>query len=105
MGLSQKISVQWEILQTVSMTEKDELRKAQEEKTPYLYGDLLTVPPERLSIFHQTSGTTGKPVYIPDTYESWQWVVEVWVFPIPNSERSFAPASFSEKGPRQPQKR
>jgi phenylacetate-CoA ligase len=64
----------------VPMTEKDELRAAQEGKEPYLYGDLLAVPPERLSIFHQTSGTTGKPVYIPDTYESWQWVVEVWCY-------------------------
>ena len=64
----------------VPMTEKDELRAAQEGKELHLYGDLLAVPPERLSIFHQTSGTTGKPVYIPDTYESWQWVVEVWCY-------------------------
>jgi phenylacetate-CoA ligase len=64
----------------VPVTEKDELRAAQEGREPYLYGDLLAVPPERLSIFHQTSGTTGKPVYIPDTYESWQWVVEVWCY-------------------------
>jgi phenylacetate-CoA ligase len=64
----------------VPVTEKDELRAAQEGKEPYLYGDLLAVPPERLSIFHQTSGTTGKPVYIPDTYESWQWVVEAWCY-------------------------
>jgi phenylacetate-CoA ligase len=64
----------------VPMTEKDELRAAQEGKEPYLYGDLLAVPPEKLSVFHQTSGTTGKPVYFPDTYESWQWVVEVWCY-------------------------
>jgi phenylacetate-CoA ligase len=64
----------------VPVTEKDELRVAQEGKEPYLYGDLLAVAPDRLSIFHQTSGTTGKPVYIPDTYESWQWVVEVWCY-------------------------
>jgi phenylacetate-CoA ligase len=62
----------------VPMTEKDELRAAQEGKEPYLYGDLLAVPPERLSIFHQTSGTTGKPVFFPDTYESWQLVVDIW---------------------------
>jgi phenylacetate-CoA ligase len=64
----------------VPVTEKDELRAAQEGKEPYLYGDLLAVAPDRLSIFHQTSGTTGKPVYIPDTYGSWQWVVEVWCY-------------------------
>jgi phenylacetate-CoA ligase len=62
----------------VPMTEKDELRAAQEGKEPYLYGDLLAVPPEKLSVFHQTSGTTGKPVFFPDTYESWQLCVEIW---------------------------
>jgi len=62
----------------IPMTEKDELRAAQEGKEPFLYGELLAVPSESLSAFHQTSGTTGKPVYIPDTYESWQWLVEVW---------------------------
>lgn len=69
-----------EDLAKVPLTEKDELREAQVGKEPYLYGDLLAVPTERLSIYHQTSGTTGKPVYIPDTYESWQWVVEVWCY-------------------------
>jgi len=62
----------------VPITEKDELREAQEGKEIHLYGELLAVPPERLSVFHQTSGTTGKSVYIPDTYESWQLVVEIW---------------------------
>ena len=64
----------------VPMTEKDELREAQENKEIPLYGDLLAVPPERLSIFHQTSGTTGKPVFFPDTYESWQLVVDIWCY-------------------------
>ena len=64
----------------VPMTEKDELREAQEDKEIPLYGDLLAVPPERLSVFHQTSGTTGKPVFFPDTYESWQLVVDIWCY-------------------------
>ncbi len=64
----------------VPITEKEELREAQEGKEPFPYGDLLSVSPEKLSVFHQTSGTTGKPVYFPDTYESWQWVVEVWCY-------------------------
>ncbi len=67
-------------VERVPMTEKDELRAAQQEKEIPLYGDLLAVPTDNLSIFHQTSGTTGKPVYFPDTYESWQWVVEVWCY-------------------------
>ncbi|UCF94197.1 MAG: AMP-binding protein, partial [Desulfobacterales bacterium] len=28
--------------------------------------------------FRQTSGTTGRPVYVAETYASWQWRVEVW---------------------------
>jgi len=64
----------------VPMTEKDELREAQEGKGFSLYGDLLAVPPEKLSVFHQTSGTTGKPVFFPDTYESWQLVVDIWCY-------------------------
>lgn len=64
----------------VPMTEKDELREAQEGKGFPLYGDLLAVPPEKLSVFHQTSGTTGKPVFFPDTYESWQLVVDIWCY-------------------------
>jgi len=70
----------FEDIAKVPMTEKDELRAAQEGKEPYLYGDLLAVPPERLSVFHQTSGTTGKPVFFPDTYESWQLVVDIWCY-------------------------
>ena len=66
-----------EDISKVPMTEKDELREAQEGKDASLYGDLLAVPPEKLSVFHQTSGTTGKPVYFPDTYESWQLVVDI----------------------------
>jgi phenylacetate-CoA ligase len=70
----------FEDVSKVPITEKEELREAQEGKEPFPYGHLLSVSPERLSIFHQTSGTTGKPVYFPDTYESWQWVVEVWCY-------------------------
>jgi phenylacetate-CoA ligase len=31
-----------------------------------------------VTTFRQTSGTTGKPIYVPETYESWQWRVEAW---------------------------
>jgi phenylacetate-CoA ligase len=84
----------------VPMTEKDELRAAQEGKEPFLYGELLAVPSESLSAFHQTSGTTGKPVYIPDTYESWQWLVEVWCYLLyaagfRRSDRVFLPFAYN----------
>jgi phenylacetate-CoA ligase len=84
----------------VPMTEKDELRGAQEGKEPYLYGDLLAVSPKKLSVFHQTSGTTGRPVYIPDTYESWQWVVDVWCYILyaagfRSTDRVFLPFAYN----------
>lgn len=84
----------------VPITEKDELREAQEGKEIYLYGDLLTVPPEKLTAYHQTSGTTGKPVYIPDTYESWQSVVEVWCYILyaagfRSTDRVFLPFAYN----------
>jgi phenylacetate-CoA ligase len=89
-----------EDVSNVPITEKEELREAQEGKEPYPYGDLLAVPPERLSVFHQTSGTTGKPVYFPDTYESWQWVVEVWCYILyaagfRSTDRVFLPFAYN----------
>ncbi|MGH6830987.1 MAG: phenylacetate--CoA ligase family protein, partial [Methylocella sp.] len=38
----------------------------------------LTFSLERYIRLHQTSGTTGKPLYWLDTAESWQWWAECW---------------------------
>jgi len=65
-------------LRKVPITDKEELRKAQECGEPCLYGKTLATDLMELSIFHQTSGTTGRPVYVPDTYKSWQWRIEPW---------------------------
>ena len=35
-------------------------------------------PLSEVSDYRQTSGTTGKPVYVPESFESWTWRVEVW---------------------------
>lgn len=67
-----------EDLRKLPLVEKSELRAAQEDKEPFPFGELLGVPFEDVSHFRQTSGTTGKPVYVPESYESWQWRVEVW---------------------------
>jgi phenylacetate-CoA ligase len=45
---------------------------------PFPYGGLLGTEIENVTTFRQTSGTTGKPIYVPETYESWQWRVELW---------------------------
>lgn len=60
------------------LIDKAALRRAQDDKEPFPFGEMLGVTPEEVTTFRQTSGTTGKPVYVPETMESWQWRVEVW---------------------------
>ncbi|MBI2986200.1 MAG: AMP-binding protein [Deltaproteobacteria bacterium] len=57
-------------------TTKSELVEDQATHPPF--GTVLTFPPERYIRIHQTSGTTGKPMYWLDTEESWQWWAECW---------------------------
>jgi len=45
---------------------------------PFPYGDTLCVPLEDVTEFRQTSGTTGTPVYQPDTWADWEWWSESW---------------------------
>ena len=61
----------------IPLTDKEELRRYQ-EMDPYPYGGTLGVTIQDVTTFRQTSGTTGKPVYVPETYESWQWRIEAW---------------------------
>ncbi len=42
------------------------------------YGSNLTYPVTRYARLHQTSGTTGRPMYWLDTKESWNWFMECW---------------------------
>lgn len=63
------------------LVSKEELRIAQQAK-PYPYGEILGVPVHELTAYHQTAGTTGKPLYVTDTYESWQSMVEGFCYNI-----------------------
>ncbi len=67
-----------EDVKKLPLIDKEALRGAQDNKEPFLFGEMLGVSPQRVSTFRQTSGTTGKPVYVPESWESWQWRVEVW---------------------------
>jgi len=67
-----------EDLKSLPLTDKEDIRTAQEGEKATIYGDILGVEPREVSDFRQTSGTTGKPVYVPESYESWQWRIEVW---------------------------
>jgi phenylacetate-CoA ligase len=57
-------------------TTKDELARDQLANPPN--GSTLTFPAQTYTRFHQTSGTSGRPLIWLDTPESWQWVLENW---------------------------
>jgi phenylacetate-CoA ligase len=69
----------FEDIRHVPKVEKAMMRDIQ-RKAPFPYGDALCVPPEEVTIFHQTSGTTGQPIYQPDTWADWEWFGESWAF-------------------------
>lgn len=66
----------WEDIARVPLLTKDDYRC--QGKDPFPYGDTLCVPLEDVTVFHQTSGTTGTPVYQPDTWADWEWWSECW---------------------------
>lgn len=63
----------------VPKTEKAMLREIQ-GKDPYPYGDILSVPLNRVTSYRQTSGTTGQPVYQADTWQDWELWAESWAY-------------------------
>jgi len=69
----------FEDIRKVPKTEKDMLREVQQHD-PFPYGDMLSVPIERVTVFRQTSGTTGTPVYQADTWQDWEWWAESWCY-------------------------
>src|SRR5580692_7949676 len=65
-----------EFSSTVPFTSKAELIADQVRNPPF--GSNLTYSVDEYSRFHQTSGTSGKPMRWLDTRESWDWVIECW---------------------------
>ncbi|MFC1979095.1 phenylacetate--CoA ligase family protein [Chloroflexota bacterium] len=59
-------------------TAKSELVKDQEENPPF--GTNLCIPVRDCIRMHQTSGTTGKPLRMLDTSETWDWWLRCWSF-------------------------
>ncbi|MFH0824676.1 MAG: AMP-binding protein [Pseudomonadota bacterium] len=54
------------------------MMKPIQRKDPFPYGDALCVPLDEVTEYRQTSGTTGQPVYQPDTWQDWEWWSECW---------------------------
>ncbi len=69
----------FEDISKVPKIEKDMLRQVQEHG-PFPYGDILSVPTQKVTAFRQTSGTTGTPVYQADTWQDWEWWTESWSY-------------------------
>ena len=65
-----------ETLKSLPLTTKNELVEDQMRYPPF--GTDLSFPQERYIRIHQTSGTTGTPMYWLDTEESWDWWAECW---------------------------
>lgn len=63
-------------LTRLPLTTKQELVDDQNENGPY--GTNMTYPLTGYNRFHQTSGTTGKPMRWLDTATSWNWFMECW---------------------------
>ncbi len=63
-------------LSSLPFTSKQEL-VADQELHP-LFGSNLTYPLNEYVRLHQTSGTTGRPLKVLDTQESWDWWAECW---------------------------
>lgn len=64
---------QW---RTLPLLTKSEL--VADQNTNPRYGTNLTYPITRYVRLHQTSGTTGRPMYWLDTAASWDWFMECW---------------------------
>ena len=78
-------------------TTKSELMQAHEEAPPF--GANATFPEGAYTRVHQTSGTTGTPLRVVDTPESWEWWGKCWVHVlrgagVTSEDRIFLPFSF-----------
>lgn len=78
-------------------TTKSELVQAQADDPPF--GTNATFPESAYTRLHQTSGTTGAPLRVVDTPESWEWWGRCWGFVLAGAgltadDRIFLPFSF-----------
>ena len=76
---------------------KREFQKDQEENPPF--GTNLSDPLDHYVRYHQTTGTTGRPLRWLDTRQSWQWrgriaAMSLWAAGVRPSDIVFFPFSF-----------
>ena len=78
-GLEPEDIKNFEDISKAPKIEKGMMREVQ-QREPFPYGDMLTVPLKQVTAFRQTSGTTGTPVYQADTWQDWEWWSECWCY-------------------------
>ncbi len=86
-----------EDLPRLPLTTKSELVQAQADDPPF--GTNATFPESAYTRLHQTSGTTGAPLRVLDTPESWNWWGKCWGYVLAGAgltaaDRIFLPFSF-----------
>ncbi|MGH2522506.1 MAG: phenylacetate--CoA ligase family protein [Anaerolineales bacterium] len=84
-------------LSRLPLTTKHELMADQAAHSPF--GSNLTYPLSDYIRYHQTSGTTGAPLRVLDTEESWDWWARCWGYVLAGAgltaeDRLFAAFSF-----------
>jgi phenylacetate-CoA ligase len=89
----------FEDIRRVPKVEKAMLRDVQ-YRAPFPYGDVLCVDLEEVTEYHQTSGTTGQPVYQADSWTDWEWWNECWAYALWSqgyrpSDRVFLPFGYN----------
>ena len=86
-----------EDFKSLPLTSKAELVQAQSDALPF--GSNTTFEESAYSRFHQTSGTSGTPLRVLDTPESWDWWGRCWGHVLAGAgltenDRLFVPFSF-----------
>jgi phenylacetate-CoA ligase len=72
------LPVTWDRFGALPFTTKQELVDDQRAFPPF--GGIATYEPARYVTYHQTSGTTGRPLVVLDTADSWEWWIEAWQY-------------------------
>ena len=75
-GLKPNLKYSMADLKDFPFTYKDELLTDQKQNPPF--GENKTYPDLKYIRYHQTSGTTGLPLKVLDTYASWRWWKKLW---------------------------
>jgi len=75
-GLGTGAVESWEQWRTLPLLTKAEL--VADQSAHPLYGSNLTYSRSQYTRLHQTSGTTGRPMYWLDTADSWDWFMQCW---------------------------